>query len=140
MTFDVVLDSCVLAKTVLDEPDSHLAAELIESVMKRRDEVYALDIALVEVTNVIWKSCRRQLIDDRKAHQIFAELMSFTGVSVPSRPLLSRGLQLAMQYQIAVYDALFVAAVEQLDCRGVTSDATLVQRVQKDFAGIELLN
>lgn len=139
MTSDILFDSCVLAKIVISEPDSALAETLVQSLLSQGLTIRVLDLALIEVGNVIWKTWRRKLIDTIEAEEAIKNLMVTQAKVEPALPFLARSLQLAMKYQIAVYDALFVAAVDQWDCRGVTSDATLVQRVQKDFPGIELL-
>lgn len=141
MKSDLVFDSCVLAKLVLFEPDSHFAESLSQSALDQGLTVRVLDLALIEVGNVIWKTWRRKLIETIEAEEAFENLMFASQVRPePALPFLPRGQSLAMKYHIAVYDALFVAAVEHWDCRGVTSDAALVRKVQFDFPQIELLN
>jgi len=56
-----------------------------------------------------------------------------------STPLLGDAFDLAVQFDIAVYDACFVAAVKQLGCLGVTADVPLVRKVGAAYPTIKLL-
>jgi predicted nucleic acid-binding protein len=140
VTFDVLFDSCVLAKLVIVESDSDVARELLSSLLEQGQVVGALDLAHVEVGNVIWKTWRRGLIDKSGSELALDELQDLPIHLEPARPYLPRALQLGMNYQIAVYDALFVAAVEAFDCTGITSDAALVKRISPNHPRIQLLS
>ena len=50
-----VVDSSVVAKWILPEPDSPHALRLISEVALQRERLIVLDLAFVEVTNAIWK-------------------------------------------------------------------------------------
>ncbi|MDZ4688333.1 MAG: type II toxin-antitoxin system VapC family toxin [Planctomycetaceae bacterium] len=140
MTSDLWLDSCVLAKLVLSESDSSVVQKLVQSEIDQSRAIRVLDLALIEVGNVIWKTWRRKLIETKQADVAFNDLMAMRVTVEAALPFLTRGQQLARKYEIAVYDAVFVAAVEEGDCRGVTSDEALVKKVRADFPQIERLN
>jgi len=53
--------------------------------------------------------------------------------------LLASALEIAIAYDRAVYDALFVALVRQLQLPGVTADEPLYRTVHGDFPQIVLL-
>ena len=57
----------------------------------------------------------------------------------PARPLFSPALEIAMKYDRAFYDALFVALVQRLNLPSVTADESLHRAVQGDFPQIKLL-
>lgn len=52
---DVVVDSSVVAKWIIAEPDSPQAQRLISEVALKGDRLIVLDLAFVEVANAIWK-------------------------------------------------------------------------------------
>ena len=58
---------------------------------------------------------------------------------VDAYPMLDDAFALGLQFNIAVYDALFVAAVRQLGCSGVTADNPLVRAVGGAFPTITRL-
>jgi len=129
-----------LAKLVLSESDSSVVQKLVQSEIDQSRAIRVLDLALIEVGNVIWKTWRRKLIETKQADVAFNDLMAMRVTVEAALPFLTRGQQLARKYEIAVYDAVFVAAVEEGDCRGVTSDEALVKKVRADFPQIERLN
>jgi predicted nucleic acid-binding protein len=57
----------------------------------------------------------------------------------PATRLLSQGLEIAIKFVRAVYDALFVALVQDLSWPGVTADEPLYRAVHADFPQIILL-
>ena len=64
---DVVVDSSVVAKWVLDEPDSTQAQRLIDEVAVPGEKLFVLDLVFPEVVNVIWKRQRQKLITSEEA-------------------------------------------------------------------------
>jgi predicted nucleic acid-binding protein len=135
----VLLDSCVVAKLIVPEPDAHLVDQLILDTTQHGGMPLALDLAAIEVANVIWKQHRRNQIDSTRAHEFLLDLYALPIQWMTIEPDLTRGFEIAIQYGVAVYDALFVAATEFLKCPGVTSDQALVQRIAVDFPQIRLL-
>jgi predicted nucleic acid-binding protein len=56
-----------------------------------------------------------------------------------AKTLLDTALKIAMQYDRAVYDSLFLALVRSLGVRGVTADEPLYNTTHADFPEIILL-
>jgi hypothetical protein len=52
---DTVVDSSVVAKWILPEPDSAHAYRLIDEVALKGERLIVLDLAFAEVANAIWK-------------------------------------------------------------------------------------
>ena len=52
---DDVVDSSVVAKWIITEPDSSQAQRLVSEVALKGERLIVLDLAFVEVTNAIWK-------------------------------------------------------------------------------------
>ncbi len=56
---DVVVDSSVIAKWFVPEPDSAQAHRVRATTIAAGDRLIALDLIFVEVANVIWKKHRQ---------------------------------------------------------------------------------
>jgi predicted nucleic acid-binding protein len=136
---DTIVDSSVVAKWLLPEPDSDQADRLLTEVVPRGERLLVLDLALTEVTNAFWKRYHRGLATLAEARQLLNKLLACPiHVEAASR-LLRPGLEIAMKYDRAVYDALFVALVQDLGLPGVTADEPLHAAVHADFPQIILL-
>ncbi len=136
---DVVIDSCVLAKVVLTEPDSPKALALLANSLAQGDRLVVLDLAFPEVGNVIWKKRRAGLVTSQEAEKLLEDLLCSPVHIEPALPHLRRALEIAVRYDRAVYDALFVALSEWLSAEAVTSDGPLFNTVSGDFPLVRLL-
>lgn len=136
---DIVVDSSVVVKWVLDEPDSDQADRVQAEVVNRGHRLVLVDLAIVEVCNAIWKRFFRGLLSADEARDALQELRASPVHLEAGEPLLHPAMEIAMRYRRAFYDALFVALVQQLNLPGVTADEPLVRAVQPDFPQIKLL-
>jgi predicted nucleic acid-binding protein len=136
---DTVVDSSVVAKWILPESDSAQAQRLIAEVALKGERLIALDLALVEVTNAIWKRCHRKLATLDDTRQALDDLLQMPVHVEPAARLLKPALDIAAKYDRAVYDALFVALCQDLGLRGVTADEPLYNVVHPDFPQVILL-
>ncbi len=136
---DTVVDSSVVAKWVLPEPDSAQAQRLQTEIALKGERLIVLDLALVEVTNVIWKRYLRKIATADEARLHLDSLFRCPVRLEPAQRLLRPALDLAMKYNAAVYDALFVALAQDLGLPGVTADEPLYRAVSADFPQIVLL-
>lgn len=136
---DVLLDSSVLAKWVLPEPDSGEAIDLISEVLGQGGHLIALDLAYPEVANAIWKWHRQGLGSLADAEQCLDSLLHAPIQVEPAARFLTSAFGIATKYDRAVYDALFVAAARELKLLGITADQPLFHSVRSDFSEIVLL-
>src|SRR5437879_13786317 len=102
---DTVVDSSVVAKWILPEPDSALADRLIAEVAQKGERLIVLDLAFVEVTNAIWKRHHRRLATLDETRQSLDELLQLPVHVESANRLLKPGLEIAAKYDRAVYDA-----------------------------------
>jgi predicted nucleic acid-binding protein len=116
----------VAIKWFLLEPDSAKAGRVETDVTAAGGRIHLLDCAVIEVANAIRTYQHRQLISESEAANKFTALRHTPAVIVSGHPLLPAAFDLALRHRIAVYDALFVAAVDSLKCDGVTADVPLV--------------
>jgi predicted nucleic acid-binding protein len=136
---DIVVDSSVIAKWILPEPDSAQAQRLISDVAIPGERLIALDLAFVEVANAIWKQHHRGLADIDEAREFLEDLLRSPVHVEPAARLLGSALEIASRYNRAIYDALFVALCQDLRLSGVTADEPLYNAVHVDFPQIVLL-
>ncbi len=136
---DTVVDSSVVAKWFFPEPDAVHAKHLLDDAARRSKRLIVLDLALVEVTNVIWKYLHRKQIVIEDARRLLDDLLATPVHIEPSEPLLRSALEIAAKYDRAVYDALFVALAQRLDLSAVTADEPLYRAVHADYPQLVLL-
>jgi len=136
---DIVVDSSVVAKWIIAEPDSPQAQRLISEVALKGDRLIVLDLAFVEVANAIWKLHHRGLATLDQTRQFLDKLLPIPVHIQPANRLLKPALEIAAKYHRAVYDALFVALCQDLGLQGVTADEPLYNVVHTDFPQVILL-
>lgn len=136
---DMVVDSSVVAKWILPEPDSAHAQRLITDVAMKAQRLIILDLALPEVANAIWKQFHRKLATLDQVRGFLDDLLQCPVQIEAAAPLLKPALEIAIKHQRSIYDALFVALAHSQDVSGVTADEPLYNSVHADFPKIILL-
>ncbi len=136
---DLVVDSSVVAKWVLLEADSADAQLLLADTAVQGGASIILDLALVEVTNAIWKQHFRKLISLDDTKRLLDVLLRIPVGIEPAHKLLKPALEIAGRHGRAVYDALFVALAAETGLQGVTADEPLYNMVHTEFSQIVLL-
>jgi predicted nucleic acid-binding protein len=133
---DTIVDSCVVAKWVLAEPDSPQAERILADAAASGDRLIVLDLAFPEVANAIWKRYHRSILALEEARACLGALLRTPVHVEPSRPLLVAALEIAARYGRSIYDAAFVALAQHLALKGVTADEPLYNAVHADFTQI----
>jgi predicted nucleic acid-binding protein len=136
---DLVVDSSVVAKWVLLEDDSAHAQQLLAETAIQGGALLVLDLALVEVTNAIWKNHLQKFISADEARRLLDCLLRIPVQIEPARDLLAPALDIAAKHGRAVYDTLFVALAQRTGLQGVTADGPLYKSVHGEFPQIVLL-
>ena len=136
---DIIVDSSVVAKWILPEPDSVQAQRLVSEVALKGERLIALDLAFAEVTNAIWKRHHRGLATLDEARQFLNDLLQAPLHVEEAIRLLKPALEIAARHDRSIYDALFVALCADLALPGITADEPLYSAVHGDFPGIILL-
>jgi predicted nucleic acid-binding protein len=136
---DTVVDSSVVVKWILPEVDSTQAQRLITDIAGAGERLIVLDLVFPEVANAIWKRNRNRLITFGEAQASLASLARAPVHVESAIRLLDAAFRIAVQYDRAVYDALFVALARDIGVNGVTADEPLYNAVRADFPEIVLL-
>ena len=88
---------------------------------------------LVETANAIWKWRHRGLISVFEAQRFMAEILAVPVQIQPGNKLLTTAMEIAIEHDRSIYDALFVALVQEMRLPGVTADESLWRSVRADF-------
>lgn len=126
-----VVDASVAAKWIAPEPDSPLAAALLD------DELMVPDLLYAEVGNILWKKQLRGEMDPAAA-QVGARWLLQVPMAVhASAGLLADALALAQQLQHPAYDCFYLALARRAGVTMVTADRRFHARCHAgDAAGL----
>jgi predicted nucleic acid-binding protein len=135
----VVIDASVVAKRLVAEPESDKARALFLRWAEGTLDLLAPDILAVEIASMLWKRAVRGLLP---AETVLALYREFRELQVPMWPcecVADQAFRLALQYQHAVYDCLYVALAAEMGSELVTADERLWQTFHPVFADIRQL-
>jgi predicted nucleic acid-binding protein len=118
----VVVDASAALKWVLEEEGSPDAVQLLD-----RDVLHAPDFLLLEVANVLWTKARRGALSRSDADVAFQTLAAVPIALTPLAELIRPARSLAFALDLTVYDAVYAALAQRLDCPLATADETLAK-------------
>ena len=127
MRDSVILDSSVIAAIFFKEEASERAEEAL-----RDYKLITVSIAIEEVANVAWK--RVVFFNEQKEIALKDKSIDFImGVCevIASQKLLKDAFEIAIEDDITIYDALFIAASEREKVPLLTLDRKLYERVKQ---------
>lgn len=121
---EVVIDASVAIKWVAPEALSEHAVALLEG-----PRLAAPDLLVAECANILWKKVARSEMQGDAAI-VAAEAIERVEIElVPMRLLLAESLKLALELDHPAYDCLYLALALARDCRFVTADGRLVNKL-----------
>jgi predicted nucleic acid-binding protein len=92
----------------------------------------APDLTVAECANILWKMVLRTELSKDQA-LIAARLLQGAEMElVPSRALMESATRLAIELDLPAYDCLSMALAIEHDCRFVTADERLVNKIRRD--------
>jgi len=130
----LVVDSSVFAKWILPEADSVQAQRVFTEVAAKGERLVVLDLAYAEVASATWKRHRQKQISRSEADAFLKALLCCPVDVEEARRVINQAFEIAIQYDRAIYDALFVALVRDRAMPGITADEPLVQRSPRSFS------
>lgn len=135
MISDAVIDASVGIKLFVDEPDSlpadRLFARLADSPPAR---FYVPDLFFVECADILWKYVHRFGYPADDARRSVTDLRTLNLRSISTADLIDAALDLALSFDLSVYDACYAGLARQLNLPLVTAD----QRLQRKLASSEI--
>jgi predicted nucleic acid-binding protein len=125
----LVVDASVAVKWCLPmQEEGALTAEAEELLASYRNgdvEFVVPDLFWLEVANALWKSVRKQKIDQTQAELAYALVVELAIPTVPSFANVPKALDLAISHDRTVYDSIYVALALQFKTSMVTADERL---------------
>lgn len=136
----ICLDSSVLLKLVLPEPDSGLAEALWRRALEEDRRPAAPSLLDFEVTAVLRKHVQRGALRHDLAVEALDQAMAF-GVETLTFPgMHQRALALAHRFgHASAYDAHYLALAQELECPFWTADRRLHASVAGQLPWVHLL-
>ena len=119
----IVIDSSAFSKFLMKEE----GWEKVIPYLDPRLEPHAVDMLTIETTNVIWKYMRKyRLITREQALGLYEQMTKLVREEVvilePSEKYLQEALKIAMDYDLPIYDSLFLTQARNLRAELITSD------------------
>lgn len=131
-----VLDSSVVIKWFSNEEDTAIALELRDSYVKGNVSIACPDLIIYEIANALRynKALKEKDIDN----SINSLLSMGISIIVPTKSILEAAISIALEHDITVYDAYFVALAKELNFNYVTADEKLYNKIKR-LAFVKLL-
>jgi predicted nucleic acid-binding protein len=141
MSGDCVVDASVGIKLFVAEALSDRADRLFGRLAALPPaQLYVPDLFYAECANILWKYVRRFNYPAANAHQAIADLCALMLAPVRTASLIGPALELALAYDITVYDACYAALARELDLPLVTADAALARKLAGSGAQVTMLD
>ena len=121
-----VIDSSVLVKYFTREKGWLEARKyIIEGAI-------TLDLALKELANALWKKNVQKTIDKELVKKIINDILQEKPfIIVNEQKYIQDALDISLQYNITIYDALFIALAHKLGLELVTADHKQAEAASK---------
>jgi predicted nucleic acid-binding protein len=134
-----VLDCSVAAKWVLPEPDRAPALGWFERYASGEVLLIAPDLLLAEFASLIAKRNRRKQISADQAHEALSLMTKCAPRLLETRPRLSRALDLSLQYQLSLWDCVYLALALEYECPLLTADLRLFRAGRSRHPSVRLV-
>ena len=124
----VVVDTSIVLKWVLDEPDSATALALLTRWVNEETVIQAPALLTYEVANALYQRVRKGEMTAEKARQALEDVLlpELELNFLEYTELSKRAITLARQYSLpATYDAHYLALAEHKKCEYWTADTRL---------------
>ena len=120
-----VVDACVGIKWYFKETFSENSYHLLND----KNKLYAPDLFILEINNILCKRIRRKDITPEDAEVIRASLPKLAIEYHNPAKLLDSAFQIASTTGSSFYDCIYLALAVSLECRMITSDKRLVKNI-----------
>jgi len=140
MTSQICVDSGILLKLLLNEPDSHLAEALWQSWVSEGVQPVAPQLFPFEVTAVLRKLTHREIIEAELAEKALKTALAFDVSLQTFEGIHERAWQLATEFnRPTAYDTHYLALAENVGCAFWTADQKLFNAVNQKLDWVHWL-
>jgi predicted nucleic acid-binding protein len=126
-----VIDASVAVKWYIPEPLFEAADQYLQLFKKNQAILWAPDLLIIEVGNVLWKKTRTCEITGADARAILHALTAYCPLKLlPASELMPAALDLALALGLTIYDSLYLALAIAVRAELVTADSEIVKLVK----------
>jgi predicted nucleic acid-binding protein len=139
----IVVDTSIVLKWVLDEPDSATALALLNRWINEGTVIQAPALLTYEVANALFQRVRKGEITADKARQALEDVLlpELELNFLEYTELSKRAIAMAQQYSLpATYDAHYLALAEYKKCEYWTADTHLWNAVGDKLSWVRRLS
>jgi predicted nucleic acid-binding protein len=124
-----VIDASAGVKFYVPEDLTEVAKRLFQSLDEGEVSLFVPDLFYRECGNIFWKYIRRHGLSIDYARRSLRNLISLPFHLVSGTDLLPNALDLAIDYDITVYDASYVVLAQDLRFPLITADRKLLRKL-----------
>ncbi len=128
-----VVDASVAAKWILQEPGRDQALAFLDGYRRGRFRLFAPQLLVSEIGNVLWKKVQRQELSAPKSEKAFSLLLTNCPVLLDPESVSASALGLATAHRRTYYDSLYLALALALGCELLTADKRLYNALERVF-------
>lgn len=121
----LVVDASVAIAWFVEEPATAMAEPLL-----RNRRLFAPDLIVSEVTNVLWRLARTGKIGEEHVATACRELPHSVAALIPCSVLMGRAYGIARSLDHPAYDCFYLALAESLQAPLITLDKRLYARTR----------
>ena len=126
----MILDASVIAKWFLDEEGTEKALEIREKYFQDEFDISVPDLLIYEIANTLKYSNFSSPEIDRAITSIYSMDLFIVD---PSENIMSKASEIAINNEITIYDATYVALAHQLSTKIITADKPLFKKTKDSF-------
>ncbi len=134
-----VVDVSVVMRWYFPESGSEASRQLLGDYAAQDCELFAPDLIVPELLNVLWTRVRRGECSAAEAQAIRELWGDEQPELLASSTLAARGLLLATAFQHSVYGCLYLAAAIELRAVLVTADRILARLAKRVLPEVQLI-
>lgn len=133
-----VLDTSLIAKWFISEPDSERADKYLSACLEFRARICVPSLLFYELANVFWFQHRCAAISSPMELMNAAQRLPFH--VTPWHELITPALKLSLKLDVSPYDASFLVLARSLDCEFITADTKLLRKIRPRFKWVKSLS
>ncbi|MBI5400269.1 type II toxin-antitoxin system VapC family toxin [Candidatus Saganbacteria bacterium] len=123
-----VVDASVVYKWFVEEGGSDRAGKILKDFVNGAIELSAPDLLYYEIANALRWNKRNQAADVKSVMASLDDLD--LDIIVPTAALIQNSIDVACQYKLSVYDAIYVSLAESLGFEFITADRKLFDLIE----------
>ena len=128
---NLIIDASVLIKFFVPEVLSAKAEQLLARVEEGSVKLFAPDLIYAEAGNTLWKKRRLKELTQSEVGKITDLIISIPLKIEASKALFPLAIDIAITYEVTVYDALYLSMAKVYETQMMTADRKLFDLTSK---------